>query len=115
MCAFSTFAQPSPASGAAINISGKVTNNEGEALVNANVTTKDGRGTVTNSQGKFTLKNVNPDDVLQITFIGYLKKDIPVKNQATINVVLTPADNVLDRVIVQAYGQSSQRLTTGNI
>lgn len=115
LCAFSTFAQPSPASGAAINISGKVTNNEGEALVNANVTTKDGRGTVTNSQGKFTLKNVNPDDVLQITFIGYLKKDIPVKNQATINVVLTPADNVLDRVIVQAYGQSSQRLTTGNI
>lgn len=98
-----------------IEVSGKVTNSAGEALVNANVTTKNGRGTVTNSQGRYSLKNVNPDDELQISFIGYSKQTIPVKNQTTINVTLFHANNELDRVVVQAYGQTSQRLTTGNI
>src|SRR5690606_255128 len=66
LCAVSTFAQPSPGK----DITGKVINERGEPLANANVSIKNGRGTVTNARGQFLLKNVTPNDILQISFVG---------------------------------------------
>ncbi len=111
LCAFSTFAQPSPGR----DIAGKVINERGEPLANANVTIKNGRGTVTNARGQFLLKNMTPNDILQISFAGYSSQTVAVKEQSIFNIVLKQAENELDRVVVQGYGITSDRLRTGSI
>ncbi|PVD49999.1 SusC/RagA family TonB-linked outer membrane protein [Terrimonas sp.] len=108
---FSTFAQPSPGR----DITGKVMNERGEPLANANVSIKNGRGTVTNARGQFALKNVSTNDMLQISFVGYGSQTVAVKDQVVFNIVLKPAENELDRVVVQGYGTTSDRLRTGSI
>lgn len=113
LCAFSTFAQQTPPT--AKTVSGTVINHRGEPLANANVTIKSGRGTVTNAQGKFSLKNVSDDDDLSVSFIGYARQTIPVKRKSTFRIALQPAKNELDEVVVQGYGITSKRLATGNI
>ncbi|HVU56853.1 MAG TPA: SusC/RagA family TonB-linked outer membrane protein [Puia sp.] len=100
----------------ASEIHGRVTNDKGEPLVNANVTVKrTGRGTITDANGNFTLHNVNTDDVVTISFIGYKAQSIPIHDRTNFNVFMTPTNNDLDKVVVQAYGSTSQRLATGNI
>jgi TonB-linked SusC/RagA family outer membrane protein len=108
---FSSFAQPSPGK----NITGKVTNERGESLAHANVTIKNGRGNVTNARGQFLLKNVTPNDILQISFVGYSSQTVAVKDQSVLNIVLKQAENELDKVVVQGYGITSDRLRTGSI
>jgi TonB-linked SusC/RagA family outer membrane protein len=113
LCAFSTFAQQT--SPTAKTVSGTVINHRNEPLANANVTITSGRGTITNAQGKFSLKNITDDDILHISFVGYTSQSIPVKDQVMFKVVLQPTENELDKVVVQAYGITSKRLATGNI
>jgi TonB-linked SusC/RagA family outer membrane protein len=99
-----------------IKITGKIINDKGEPLANANVTVKkNGRGTITNARGIFELGNIGRNDVLQVSFIGYETKDIRIGTQSDLVIVLLPASNELDKVVVQAYGQTSKRLATGNI
>jgi hypothetical protein len=64
------------------DITGKVTNQHDEPLSGASVVIKRTKtGTITDANGKFTLRNVNPTDTLLISFIGYSTKRIPVGNE----------------------------------
>jgi len=97
-------------------IHGHVTNDKGEPLVNANITVKrTGHGTITDANGNFTLHNVNSDDIVTVSFIGYTSQSIPVRDRANLTVFMNSTTNDLDKVVVQAYGTTSQRLATGNI
>ena len=97
-------------------IKGRVTNTKGEALANANITVKrTRRGTITDANGNFTLHNVNSDDVITISFIGYKPQSLPLRDRANLVVFMQPATDNLDKVVVQAYGTTSERLATGNI
>lgn len=97
-------------------IKGRVTNDKGEPLVNANVVVKrSGRGTVTDANGGFTLHNVSSEDVISVTFIGYKAQTVPLRDRTSLALIMEPATNELDKMVVQAYGQTSQRLATGNI
>jgi len=97
-------------------IRGRVTNDKGEPLVNANVVVKrTGRGTVTDANGGFRLQNVSPEDIITITFIGYKPQSIPLRDRTSLTLVMVATTNDLDKVVVQAYGTTSQRLATGNI
>lgn len=115
LCTFSTFAQQTSTSTVTIDVSGKVTNNKGEALANANVILEGGKGAITNAKGQYLLKNVPTTGVLQVSFIGYTTQRTPIKGLSHINFTLAPSDNLLDRVIVQAYGVTNDRLRTGSI
>jgi TonB-linked SusC/RagA family outer membrane protein len=97
-------------------IRGRVTNDKGEPLVNANVVVKrTGRGTVTGANGNFTLHDVSSDDVITVSFIGYKAQAVPVRDRTSLTLVMESATNELDKMVVQAYGTTSQRLATGNI
>lgn len=75
-----------------------------------------GKGTQTDEKGLFTLKNVNEDDIITFTSIGFQKTSVSVARLRTIfNVKLEPATSELDQAVVQAYGITSKRLATGNI
>lgn len=97
-------------------IKGRVTNSHGEPIANANVTIKrDEHGTITNADGRFSLNNVRADDQIIISFIGYKTQTIKVGDRMDFTIVLDVTTNDLDKVVVQAYGTTSQRLATGNI
>ena len=98
------------------DITGRVMNEQGEPLSNANVIIKrTGTGTVTNANGQFTLRNVNNYDLLIISYVGYSPLDLKVGDKTNFLLVMHIATNKLDEAVVQAYGKTSLRLMTGNI
>ena len=110
-------APPASATTAPIGeIKGRVTNDKGEPLMNANITVKrTGHGTVTNANGIFFLRNVNSEDVVMVSFIGYKTQSVSVKDRSSLTLIMEATTNDLDKVVVQAYGTTTQRLATGNI
>ncbi len=69
-------------------------------------------GTITNADGKFEIQ-ASPEDVLQISFVGYLKEEVQVGTSNNINVSLTPDIAKLDEVVVIGYGVQQKKLVTG--
>lgn len=69
-------------------VTGRIVDNMGEPIIGANVVVKGTtNGTVTDFDGNFSIE-ADPKSVLNISYIGYLSKEIVVGNQKTINVVL---------------------------
>ncbi len=89
---------------AKITVKGVVKEMSGEPVVGANVfvvgTTS---GTMTDFDGKFSI-DVSPGATIQITYIGYLTKDIVVKNASDLNIVLVEDSQLVDEVVVIGYG-----------
>lgn len=99
----------------AIDIRGKVVDSLGAALAGATVSVKNGKGsTSTAANGDFYLKNVEEGAVLVISFLGYVTKEQMV-NKDFNYVILKQSTSQLDEVLVQAYGTTTRRLSTGNI
>ncbi len=99
-----------------VSITGKVLNQEEHPLVGASVTLKtSGRGTTTDAKGDFSLKNINPNETILISYAGYKTMSITAGSNNVLIIKLSPAENELDKVIVQGYGTTTRRLATGNI
>jgi len=64
-------------------------------------------GTITNSEGEFSIKLpvLHQHSLIEISHIGYLSTQIPVKenNLTDLMVYLTPNANVLDEVVIRAH------------
>ncbi|HVW94414.1 MAG TPA: SusC/RagA family TonB-linked outer membrane protein [Mucilaginibacter sp.] len=99
----------------AIDVTGKVVDENGQPLPGATVKVKDGsQATTTDARGEFTLRQVQPDATLVVSFIGF--QQLEVKAVADMgNIVMKVAESQLDQVQVIAYGKTSQRLSTGNV
>lgn len=96
-------------------INGVVTDEDGEPLVGATVsiagTTS---GTITNVDGEFTI-SANEGDVLVISFVGYVTKEVEVNNQTNISVQLAADSRQLEDIVVIAYGEKKKSDITGAI
>lgn len=96
-------------------ISGVVKDSKGESVIGANVVVKGTtNGTITDIDGKYTL-DVPAGAILQVSYIGYLTKDISVGSQSTINVELLEDTQTLDEVVVVGYGTMRKSDVTGSI
>ena len=71
-------------------------------------------GTVTDIDGNFSIE-ADPKSVLNISYIGYLSKEIVVGNQKTINVALLEDTKTLDEVVVIGYGTQKKADLTGSV
>ena len=99
-----------------VEVHGRVTDAHGVPLDGTNITIKRTQtGTITDAKGGFILKNVLPNDVIVISYIGYKDQNIIISDRTTLNIVLQVTDNPLDQVVVQGYGETSQRLATGDM
>jgi TonB-linked SusC/RagA family outer membrane protein len=100
---------------AAIDVSGRVTDENNQPLAGTTIMVKGQSNTTTSDvNGFFFLKNVDPKAIIIISFIGYVKKELPaVANLGAIK--LFTSTDPLDEVKVIAYGTTTQRLTTGNV
>ena len=65
-------------------------------------------GVITDFDGNFSLQNVKKGDIIQISFVGYATKEI-VWDGNPINVELKEDSEMLDEVVVTAYGGKTLR------
>jgi TonB-linked SusC/RagA family outer membrane protein len=100
----------------AIKVKGMVLTEAGVPVQGANVTIKQSeKGTTTNARGEFELSAVVPGNVLVFSFVGYAPQNFIVKDGNYIRVYMKVAQDELDKAVVQAYGNTTQRLTTSDI
>lgn len=86
-----------------ISVSGTVKDTKGEPLIGVSVLVKGTtNGTVTDLDGKFTLK-VSAGDILEFSYIGYASQSVTVTNANSLNITLSE-DTVFDLVVVTALG-----------
>lgn len=98
-----------------IKVTGRVTDEKGEAVIGASVVEKGTtNGTVTDIDGKFTL-NLPPDAILSISYIGYTSSEIAVGNKTSVSVVLSEDTQKLDEVVVVGYGTQKKVNLTGSV
>ncbi|MBE9598029.1 SusC/RagA family TonB-linked outer membrane protein [Pedobacter sp. MC2016-24] len=97
-----------------IDVSGKVTDENGQPLTGATVSLKNGKRAVTTGKdGLFYLQNVEENELLLISYIGYINREVKVAAQLNIRMIL--ATNELAEVMVnKGYYTESQKLATGN-
>ncbi|MDR0743949.1 MAG: TonB-dependent receptor [Tannerella sp.] len=98
-----------------IRITGTVVDQAGEPVIGANVIEKGTtNGTTTDVDGKFSL-NAAANAILQISYIGYVTQEIPVKNRNNLTITLLEDLQTLDEVIVIGYGIKVKGALTGAI
>lgn len=99
-----------------ILVTGRVLNLGGEPLGGATITVKSTRkGSNADANGIFTILGVEASDTLIFSYVGYKTQAIPVQNRTFIDAKMQEATSSLDEVVIQAYGRTTQRFTTGNI
>ena len=97
-------------------VTGVVIDGTGEPVVGANVVVKGTtNGTITDFDGNYTIEGVSANDVLVISYIGYLSQEVPVGNQSMIKVTLKEDTQTLDEVVVVGYGTMKKSDVTGSI
>ena len=69
-------------------------------------------GVATDLQGKYSIRVTGADPVLRFSYTGYETQDIKVAGQTTINVVMQPANEEIDQVVVVGYGTGRKVGTT---
>ena len=93
-----------------------VVDGTGEPVIGANVVVKGTtNGTITDFDGNYTIEGVSANDVLVISYIGYLSQEVPVGNQSMIKVTLKEDTQTLDEVVVVGYGTMKKSDVTGSI
>ena len=97
-------------------ISGKVTDENGEAVPGANVSIKGTTaGAITDVNGMYRLTLPGNANTLVISFVGYLSQEVIIGNQSVINVVLLADIQTLSEIVVVGYGQQRKSDITGAI
>ena len=97
------------------HLTGTIVDGYGEPVIGANVVEKGTtNGTVTDIDGKFSLE-VAPDAVLTISFIVYIPKEITLKGEKELKVVLVEDMQKLDEVVVVGYGTQKKVNLTGAV
>lgn len=97
-------------------VQGVVKDATGEPIIGANVLVKGTtNGVITDFDGNYSLTNVNSQDVIVFSYIGYTSQEIKVGSQATINVTLKEDTETLEEVVVVGYGTVKRRDLTGSV
>lgn len=99
-----------------ITLKGTVTDKGQEPLIGVTVKVQGTTtGTITDMDGKFTLSNVSPEAVVEITYVGMQGQVIPLKGKTFLEVVLVEDTETLDELVVIGYGAVKKRDLTGSV
>ncbi|MDR1720041.1 MAG: TonB-dependent receptor [Dysgonamonadaceae bacterium] len=97
-------------------ITGTVIDSEGGPVVGATVAIKGTtNATITDIDGHFSLRNVNEEDILLVTFIGYKEEEIPVqgRNSFVVMLKLKPVD--VEDIVIVGFGTQKKESVVGAI
>lgn len=110
-------AQQSQQENSSLEIRGIVKDETGTPIIGATVIAKNqpGLGATTDMDGKFKIK-AGDYDVLVISYIGYIKQELPVvriKNKREVIVILKEDNQSIEEVVVTASGSQQKKTLTG--
>lgn len=100
-----------------IEVTGTVTDENGEPLIGVSVMPKDeaGLGAVTNAEGVYKIK-IPAYTRLVFNYIGMEQQEVLIKEQTTANIKMkTKEDNVIDEVVVTGTGTQKKITLTGAV
>ena len=107
-------AQTQPSQTDKKTIAGTIIDDNGEPIIGANVIERGTtNGVITDMNGQFSLA-VGNNATLQVSFIGYISQNIPVKNQTNFSITLSEDSQTLDEVVVVGYGTMRKSDLTGS-
>lgn len=107
-----TYAQTS---GGQIKVTGTVTDPTGLLVPGVNVTEKSTKNSVsTDFSGKYEI-SVKPGATLVFSFIGMKKMEIPLNGRTNLDAKMQEDSNVLDDIVVVAYGTQKKNNITGAV
>jgi TonB-linked SusC/RagA family outer membrane protein len=98
----------------ALTVSGKVSDETGQAIPGVNVIEKGtSNGTTTDTNGQYQLSVAGENSVIVFSFIGYASQEVSVAGRNTIDVSLVPDIQSLDEVVVTALGIEKSQKSLG--
>ena len=90
-------------------IRGNIVDEQNEPIIGATVRVKEtGKGVATDLDGNFQIEAV-PDQVLEITYIGYLPQKIVITHKINYRIKLVEEKKQLGEVVVTAYGAGQKK------
>src|SRR5690606_12948902 len=97
-------------------VSGKVTDESGLPLPGVTVLIKGTtHGTVTNSDGNYSISGIPDDATLVFSFVGMQTQELEVGNQSTINVTMVVSSIGIEEVVAIGYGTAQRQEVTGAV
>lgn len=99
-------------------ITGTVTDDTGEAIIGANISLNDSTEViaVSDSNGKFSIDDIDGDETLKVTYLGYEPEKVRlVKDKESYHIVLRPDVEKLDEVVVVGYATQKKVNLTGAV
>ena len=94
---------------------GFIVDRAGEPVVGASVLVKGTlNGTISDGNGRFSLRQVQPGSRLVISYVGYLSQEI-VWNGGTLHITLAEDTQMLDDVVVVGFGTQKKVDLTGAV
>lgn len=72
-------------------------------------------GTQTDFDGKYTLNDVNMNDVIVFSYLGFKSQEVTYTGQAEINITLVEDAAALDEIVLIGYGATTVRDATGSV
>lgn len=122
-----SFAEPSPGRGSRVEpgtsmaagllqVSGTVTDEEGEALIGVNILVKGTLvGTVTDLDGRFSLDVEDENATLVFSYTGYQPQEVALNGRTQLDVVMTTSISELEEIVVVGYGTQRKKDLTGAV
>ena len=98
------------------SISGRVTDINGAGVPNVSVGVKGTRTiALTNTDGSFTINVPANASTLVFTSVGFVRQEVSIGNQTSVNVSLQTSTSTLSDVVVIGYGTVRKKDVTGSI
>jgi len=72
-------------------------------------------GTLTDFDGKFSLIIKEENEILKISYLGYVPQEINIKGKKQVTVILVEDVSQLDEIVVVGYGTQSKKDITGSV
>lgn len=96
---------------------GIVKGTDGEPLIGVTVTLKSDntKGTLTDTDGSFSLEVKDDKEILKFSYIGFLPLEKKVELNKTMNIVMDEDSKYLDEVVVVGYQEIRRRDLTGSV
>ena len=108
LCFFAVLAE-------AQTVKGVVKDQNGEAVIGASVKILGSRGgTVTDNKGQYSI-DAPQGSILSVSYIGYLTKQIRLRGENTVDIVLMEDNTTLNDIVVIGYGVQKKSDLTGAV